>query len=81
MTSPISNIEQLIGRVLRTKEGKKTPIVIDMVDYGSDDIKRTFYSRQSYYDDKGWAVKYLLFKDDKLKKIDRQVTMDILEGK
>ena len=81
MTSPISNIEQLVGRVLRTKEGKKTPIVIDMVDYGSDDIKRTFYSRQKFYDDKGWSVQYLVSINDKLRQIDRQVTMDILEGK
>ena len=82
MTSPISNIEQLVGRILRgEQEGKKTPIVIDMVDYGSKDIKNTFYARQRFYDDKGWPVQYLLFINDKLRQIDRQVAMDILEGK
>jgi len=82
MTSPVRNIEQLVGRILRGNiEGKKTPSVIDMVDYGSNDIKRTFYGRQKFYDDKGWPVQYLIFINDKLKQIDRQVAMDILEGK
>jgi superfamily II DNA or RNA helicase len=80
MTSPISNIEQLAGRVLRSKDGKKEPIVIDMVDFGSRDISRTFFSRQKFYDDKGWCVQYLLLKDNKINNIDRQVTMSILEG-
>ena len=80
MTSPISNIEQLAGRVLRVEEGKKKPIVIDMVDCGSENISRTFYGRQKFYDDRGWSVQYLLFKNDKINKIDRQVTMSILEG-
>lgn len=81
MTSPISNIEQLAGRILRAKKGKKTPILIDMVDYGCKDISRTFYARQKFYDDKGWEIQYLLLANNEIKKIDRQVTMDILEGK
>lgn len=81
MTSPIRNIEQLIGRILREKEGKKTPVIIDMVDYGCPDISRTFYPRQKYYDQKEWPIQYLLFKDKKLKQIDRELAMDILEGR
>jgi superfamily II DNA or RNA helicase len=81
MTSPISNIEQLIGRVLRTKAGKKTPIVIDMVDYGSRDIKRTFYTRQKFYEKKRWPVQYLFLKDGKLRKVDQSTALNILEGR
>jgi superfamily II DNA or RNA helicase len=82
MTSPIRNIEQLIGRILRGEiEGKKTPIIIDMVDYGCPDISRTFYSRQKYYDKKEWPIQYLFFKDGKLNSIDREVAMEIMEGK
>ena len=32
MSCPTSNVEQAIGRVLRYKEGKKQPIVLDLVD-------------------------------------------------
>jgi len=71
MTSPISNIEQLSGRVLRTNENKKTPIIIDMVDYGSRRISGTFFSRKNFYEKKGWDIQYLLFIENKgIKQID-----------
>jgi len=81
MTSPIRNIEQLVGRILRGVEGKKTPIILDMVDYGCQDISRTFYPRQKFYNKKGWPIQYLFFKDNKLNPIDREMAMEILEGK
>ena len=81
MTSPIRNIEQLVGRILREVEGKKEPIIIDMVDYGCPDISRTFYPRQKFYDKKAWPIQYLFFKNGKLNPIDREVAMEILEGK
>jgi len=80
MTSPISNVDQLSGRVTRTYPDKKTPIIIDMVDYGCPEIARTLYGRIKFYDSKKWPVQYLLFANNELKKIDRQVAMDILEG-
>jgi superfamily II DNA or RNA helicase len=81
MTSPIRNIEQLVGRVLREVEGKETPVIIDMVDCGCPDISRTFYPRQKFYDQKEWPIQYLFFKDKKLSQIDRQMAMEILEGR
>jgi superfamily II DNA or RNA helicase len=81
MTSPISNIEQLAGRVLRKKEGKKKPIIIDMVDYGCRDISRTFYKRLEYYDTKGWNVNFILQKGDMVKPIDRVESINIIEGR
>jgi len=78
MTSPISNIEQVVGRVTRVNENKKTPIVIDMIDYGCRDISRTFYKRKEFYENKQWKVQYVLYKNGKLKQIDEDTTLKIL---
>jgi hypothetical protein len=80
MTSPISNIEQLTGRIIREIDNKQTPIIVDMVDYGCEDIANTFYKREKFYDKKQWPVQYLLFANNKLKPIDRDVTHKILRG-
>jgi superfamily II DNA or RNA helicase len=81
MTSPISNIDQLSGRVVRSYPNKQTPILIDMVDYGCPEISRTLYGRLKFYENKGWPVQFLLFKNGKIRKIDKNITLDILEGK
>ena len=81
MSSPIRNIEQMIGRILRTAPDKKTPIVIDMVDYGCPEIGRTFYGRRNFYKNKEWPVQYLLCKDNMMKVVDEQVALDIVAGK
>jgi hypothetical protein len=80
MTSPISNIEQLTGRVIRTKDGKKTPIIIDMVDYGCTNISYTFRNRNEYYKKKKWEVSYILLKNNVLYNIDEHKTFNILRG-
>jgi len=80
MTSPISNVEQLTGRVVREKEGKKTPIVIDMVDYGCRDISRTFYGRRKFYEQKGWPIQYFVFANHELQVTDEHTAMEIIEG-
>ena len=59
MTSPISNIEQMTGRVIRTSKDKKQPVVFDIVDLAYDDICRTFFKRRDHYYGKGWTVRYL----------------------
>jgi hypothetical protein len=58
MTSPIGNITQICGRILRTAENKKEPIIFDLVDIGCHDISRTVYKRISFYRDKEWEVNY-----------------------
>jgi len=80
MTSPISNINQLTGRVVRTDKNKKRPAIIDMVDYGCDDIKQSFNSRKSFYEKKGWEVQYAIYVNNKLSMIDEGVANDILLG-
>lgn len=82
MTSPISNIEQLAGRVIREKTGKKRPSIIDMVDYGSRRIRDTYFSRMSFYKSKGWTIQYVIFnKNGQVKTLDEDVALEILKGK
>lgn len=81
MTSPISNIEQLSGRIIRTYENKQTPILIDMVDYGCPEISRTLYSRIQFYESKDWTIQYLLFKNRKIFKIDKPTALNIVRRK
>ena len=59
MTSPISNIEQITGRINRVSKDKKEPIIIDILDLAYDDISRTFFKRRDFYLGKGWDVRYL----------------------
>lgn len=80
MTSPISNINQLTGRVVRTDKNKKRPAIIDMVDYGCDDMKQSFNSRKAFYEKKGWEVQYAIYVNNKLSMIDEDVATDILLG-
>jgi superfamily II DNA or RNA helicase len=80
ITSPISNIDQLSGRVVRTYPEKKTPIIIDMVDYGCKDISRTLNTRLKFYESKQWPIQFMLCKDNQLVKIDKPTAMNILRG-
>jgi len=80
MTSPISNIEQLTGRVIRSHKGKQTPAIIDMVDYGCKDMRNTFHNRKSFYDKKGWPIQYVLYVSGNLKMIEESLVEEILRG-
>ena len=80
MTSPISNIEQFTGRVIRTKEGKQTPIIIDMVDFGCTNISNTFRNRNEYYKKKNWKINYILLKNNILYNIDEHKAFNIIRG-
>jgi len=81
MTSPIKNIDQLSGRVTRIAPDKKTPIIIDMVDYGCPEIANTFYSRREFYNKKEWPVQYIFCTNNGMKIVDNQVAMDIISGR
>jgi len=58
-TSPISNIEQLSGRVVRSKKDKNIPIIIEIVDIGCLDIRETLLPRISFYESKKWNIRYV----------------------
>lgn len=56
LTTPISDPEQTIGRVTRNVPGKKTPMVVDYVDFQLSNFKGIFYSRLKLYKRLGWNV-------------------------
>jgi len=80
MTSPISNVKQMAGRVLRFRKGKAEPVVIDMVDIGCEDISSTFYNRLKFYENKNWKIQFMVLLNGKARLVDRETVMDILKG-
>jgi superfamily II DNA or RNA helicase len=81
MTSPISNIEQMAGRIIRISENKEEPIIIDMVDVGEKEMSKTLFSRVAYYEKKKWKVKYVLLnKDGGIREISKDNVMEIIRG-
>ena len=56
MANPVGNIEQLTGRILRIKEGKKLPIIIDLVDINLKEISGTLYGRLKFYKSKNYRA-------------------------
>lgn len=67
MTSPISNISQATGRIVRSYPGKTQPLVIDMVDTGIKNISSSFRrKRLPFYNKKNWDIKYYAIEDSKL---------------
>lgn len=56
MATPRANVKQPVGRVLRFLEGKKTPVVLDLVD-NNQVLQNFFYSRlKTYYSLKSEVV-------------------------
>lgn len=81
MSSPIGNIEQMSGRVLRTKEGKAQPIVIDIVDIGVKAIRETFFSRLDFYKSKKWSIQFIFITKDGIKnQISEDQALQIIKG-
>lgn len=81
MTSPISNIEQMSGRIVRIHPEKEEPIVIDMVDVGCFRMRSTFYSRKKFYDKKNWKIQYIVFNHGEVLPIEEELAMKIISGK
>jgi hypothetical protein len=82
MSTPISNIEQMCGRIVRISRNKEEPIIIDMVDIGEKEIYKTLFSRVKYYEKKKWKVKYvLLTSDGTFREISKDNAMEIISEK
>lgn len=61
LTAPINNeplLEQLVGRIVRLKEGKKVPVIVDIHFEGSL-TSRQERSRVTYYKNQGYNITYL----------------------
>ncbi len=62
--TPVSNIEQAAGRILREFRGKSQPVIIDLLDTGCEDmIKRSKY-RMRFYTSKQWQIEEKHFRKD-----------------
>ena len=79
MTSPVSNISQLSGRVVRQSKDKKTPIFMDLVDIGCRDIAGSLNTRLAFYEKKNWNVKFIRVHDNGSKtQLSREDAMIVL---
>lgn len=63
LSSPISNIEQAVGRVRRYLPNKKKPILFDIVDIGCPFILQSLSWRERVYRSKNWEISYILIDD------------------
>jgi superfamily II DNA or RNA helicase len=59
MTSPIDNIDQMSGRIVRISKDKEEPLIVDCVDIGCPEIFKTIFPRMEFYNSKGWKVRYI----------------------
>jgi superfamily II DNA or RNA helicase len=80
LTSPISNITQICGRVIRTHQNKKEPLIIDLVDIGCTRISNTIYTRLKYYKSKNWKINYFYISNNKPLLINEEQLIKILKG-
>jgi superfamily II DNA or RNA helicase len=59
--TPINNeplLTQLVGRVIREKEGKINPVILDIHLKGNT-AKRQASNRMGYYMKQGWEIRYI----------------------
>lgn len=61
--TPLSDVEQAVGRILRKCEGKQVPVVIDIVDTILNDTVRWAHIRKNFYLSRGAEVKLLVPKE------------------
>lgn len=54
LTTPMSDVEQAVGRILRPKDGKKEPVVVDIRDEKVGLCAKAAVSRDRFYFSKGW---------------------------
>jgi len=81
LTSPISNIKQMCGRIVRPFKGKKESVIIDMVDVGCNAISRTFHGRLDFYKSKGWKINFVYIDKDLNKHVvDEKDALKIIKG-
>ena len=80
LPTPISNIEQAIGRIRRKYKGKKQPIVFDYVDIGCKYIALQFFNRKNYYKKEGWEIEYIYINDDKAEKVEASQAFSLIKN-
>lgn len=56
LATPVSNIEQAVGRIQRELPGKQQPIVFDIIDTGCTEIENRASKRKWFYEKKKWEI-------------------------
>jgi superfamily II DNA or RNA helicase len=80
MTSPISNIEQMCGRLEREYKGKERLVVVDMVDLSFPRIRVTLFTRMKFYDKREWEINFVhILKDGTKKEITRKEAIELIK--
>lgn len=78
ITNPVSNIEQLCGRVTRLHPNKSNPVIFDIVDVNCKEISRTLNNRIKYYKNKEWEIRYFSYINNKVEPIDYNTAIGIV---
>ena len=55
LATPMSDIIQSVGRILRVHDEKKEPIVVDIIDDRVKMCKKLYFLRNKTYLSKGWV--------------------------
>lgn len=61
IASPVSNVKQLVGRIRREYDGKREPVVIDVLHDGSHVFRNYGRSRERWYKEEGATIVYRRF--------------------
>jgi len=82
MATPVQNVEQLCGRILRIYPGKKDPVFFDIVDFGCAEIASSYYTRLKVYNQKQWDVEYRLYDvmKNKIENLSKSEALQILNN-
>ncbi|MFW6242785.1 MAG: DEAD/DEAH box helicase [bacterium] len=81
LTSPISNIKQMTGRVCRDYEGKDKVRIIDIIDIGCSYVRNQMKKRREYYKNNNWNINYLVVDLDlNLNKISESEAEELMEN-
>ena len=59
LSTPKADVIQIVGRILREHPDKKSPVVLDLVDYRVSLFEGYFKKRQKWYSSVGCEIKYL----------------------
>jgi superfamily II DNA or RNA helicase len=81
MGTPKSDVEQIVGRILRLFEGKKEPLVFDLRDDSSPVFSGYGDSRDKFYRSRGAAVKEQAVSAPQIVKQGKSVTIAATKGK
>jgi superfamily II DNA or RNA helicase len=53
LTTPVADVEQPVGRIMRECEGKKKPVVTDFIDFGVGRFRYLWEARLKFYEREG----------------------------